>query len=566
MPMGRSERIRPSGGIAALCAACAAFGCCCILAVTIAAGSALSLILAIPVLLASSGISGLAALFVLRAHLDAPLSRLVDWATGERTHSQEAIIVHSTPCGLSGLFTAVQDLTARLDKAEARAAAGAAELEALRRLQEQAGREAERGARCEAQKRQSIIESCRALEDVAGKIRTFADSLDREAGGVSAGARSQQERVRAAAVALEQMNAAVGDVADTAAGTADTAGRTREAAGRGRAVAEDASRSMESVSAATSALGQGLDSLGKRTEIIGEVLEVIAEIADQTNLLALNAAIEAARAGDAGRGFAVVADEVRKLAEKTMAATRDIESFLAEIRDSTRASVSHMDEASRAVERTLRLSRECGQVLAEITGLAEDTAGQVRSIATAAAQQAASAREIEGTMDSVQAISTATAEGMASAAQSVHELGGQIEELAKLSGVFRFMAEDKVQQVVAGLAAGLRISGPREGMERLLEKTLRDNPFLELLYVTDAAGRQLTSNIGRNGLSNAAAYGRDWSRRPWFKGALDSGSLYFSPIYVSEATGEYCLTVSAVLPDALGRVSGVLGADVRLFA
>jgi len=169
--------------------------------------------------------------------------------------------------------------------------------------------------------------------------------------------------------------------------------------------------------------------LGKQAEDIGQILEVISDIADQTNLLALNAAIEAARAGDAGRGFAVVADEVRKLAEKTMSATSEVGGHIRSIQESARGNIKNTETTTEAIQASTGLASKSGEALREIVGMVDETADQVRGIATASEEQSAASEEISRTTEQINRIAGETSEAMIQSGQAVSDLARLAQEL-----------------------------------------------------------------------------------------------------------------------------------------
>jgi len=78
-----------------------------------------------------------------------------------------------------------------------------------------------------------------------------------------------------------------------------------------------------------------IDKVEKTERNINEsnrVLELIKNISKQTNMLGLNASIEAARAGENGKGFSVVATEMRKLSQLSGEASKQISTYLDEMK------------------------------------------------------------------------------------------------------------------------------------------------------------------------------------------------------------------------------------------
>lgn len=135
-------------------------------------------------------------------------------------------------------------------------------------------------------------------------------------------------------------------------------------------------------------------------------------------------------------------------------------------------------------------------------------------------------------------------------------------------GVFKLVGNGKVQEVIDSLAKSSDVRSLDRGLqERAMHTALRNNRFLELLYITDRNGIQTVSNISGQWQSFAedgSACGKDWSGREWFSGAVEDQTMYVSDVYKSSATGENCITVSGPFFDSKGRVLGVIAADVKV--
>ncbi|WP_051363830.1 methyl-accepting chemotaxis protein [Oleidesulfovibrio alaskensis] len=291
-------------------------------------------------------------------------------------------------------------------------------------------------------RREGLLEAAGVLKGIGGRIREASSDLSEKVDAVTSRSDQQRERATSTATAMEEMNATVLEVARSASEAALSAEESRSTAGLGSSKVVELVTTIKDVVQQTENLKNSLNVLGSHAEGIGRIMGVINDIADQTNLLALNAAIEAARAGDAGRGFAVVADEVRKLAEKTMQATKEVETVVRDIQSSSQVNISGMEQTSEVVRTSTTLAEEAGRSLEQIVRTIEMTSDQVRSIATASEEQSASSEEINQAMVHINDLAAEIADDMALANDAINELSTYANNLAELIEKLEHDGED----------------------------------------------------------------------------------------------------------------------------
>lgn len=254
-----------------------------------------------------------------------------------------------------------------------------------------------------------LSESAGGLSAASLQVGSSADHTAAQAVIASKNGDSVSDSVSSVASAIEEMNATISSVAQSAT-------EASMVAGEAVTVAEQTSASIANLS--------------KSSEEIGGVLSVIHSIAEQTNLLALNATIEAARAGEAGKGFAVVASEVKDLAMQTAKATEEIGSRIAAIH-------GDMDSAVRANALITETIQRIDELSAQIASAVEEQNATTSEIGRSVEFASASSRQIATSVAEVASAARQTQQSTHQTQTSVSDLADLADELTELVGTYR---------------------------------------------------------------------------------------------------------------------------------
>ena len=291
-----------------------------------------------------------------------------------------------------------------------------------------------------------------AINDTAVQVSSAAQETQATAMHLAEASEHQAQEIAGASAAINEMAVSIDQVSANASESSAVAERSVAIANKGAEVVQATINGMDNIREQIQETSKRIKRLGESSQEIGDIISLITDIADQTNILSLNAAIQASMAGDAGRGFAVVADEVQRLAERSAAATKQIEALVKTIQNDTNEAVISMEQTTTEVVRGARLAQDAGVALEEIETVSKNLAELIQNISNAARQQASSAGHISNTMNVIQEITSQTSAGTTATAKSIGNLAEMANMLRESVAGFKlpeanFTADDDADEV-----------------------------------------------------------------------------------------------------------------------
>jgi methyl-accepting chemotaxis protein len=402
----------------------------------------------------------------------------------------------------------------------------------------------------------------------AAKVSVVASAIDGDVQALDLSISNQGERVLAAVGLVRRDRASINALAEAAdsarSASASVYARTTENESFLAGIAESLGALGTLVLDAESFMERLVAQMG----VIDSQVASLSDVSERLGVLAINTAIEAARAGEGGKGFAIIAKEMQKLSKLAFGETKVVAKSVSSVRrevdgmsgslGKSRTSVQGSLESSRSVVSRFHAIREGVQLL---DGALESQAGALKA-------QREAAEEMTASFEAIEAENARVSDLARSTERLSTELGEVVASVIERIGTYRTGLHRKALTSLEDIA---RRIPPADALLRDPDPALRPQferyPWFELLYLMDADGTQVSSNMVNPAYAatvSSEGKGRSWREKPYFAAPRKTSSPYVSDIYLSVASRRLCLTVSLPLLSEDGSFAAVLAADLNV--
>ncbi len=311
-----------------------------------------------------------------------------------------------------------------------------------------------------------------------------------------------------------------------------------------------------------------INDLNENSISIGSIIEVISTISDETTILSLNARIEASRRDSDGKGFKVIAEEIAALAKQTKDATRDIQERLDILRSTVTGTVDAVKNVEKNVKNGEALINDSSTALKNVYAGFESLSGNIAIIKASTSNQSKDVKTISKDILDIENSIKSQSTAVETIVKTTGKINHLCDDMIVQTGIFHLSTHKISRDAAEKMAMHHEIqSMTRMTRENAMTRFLKEYRFIELAYITDGEGTQVTRNVYSENVKNEEelenGYGRNWSEKEWFKEPKRKGSTFVSKIYRSSATNRFCFTVSVPMFDKKSLFLGVLAIDIN---